>query len=214
MAELKRGRFICIEGLEGAGKTTVMDAVIGFLKKHNIDALKTNEPCSDDEICASIRELLKRKTSVEMVKAAEYLLFYASRAQSVASIVEPALNSGAWVVSDRHDWSTIAYQSYGGGADLKTLSLLREVAIGDLKPDFTIYIDIDPRVGMERARCRGELDRIELKDISFFEKARNGFKKLVSENSSSSVMIDGSMTKEEVANAVINALSNHFCLHP
>ena len=119
---------------------------------------------------------------------------------------------GKWVVSDRHDWSTVAYQSYAGGMDLESLDLLRHFAIGDLKPDFTIYIDIDPDVGLKRARERGALDRIEENNMDFFKKARVGFKTLVSNNESTSVMIDGSQSKDDVASAVVAALSHHFNL--
>ena len=148
--------FIAIEGLEGAGKTTIMDAIIVFLKNNGICCLKTNEPNSEDDFCSGIRWLLKKKSTTEITKEAECLLFYAARAQSVLSIVKPSLDRGEWVVSDRHDWSTIAYQAYGSGVDISSLDLLREFAIGGIKPDFTIYIDIDPRIGMERAVRRGE----------------------------------------------------------
>lgn len=207
-----RGKFICIEGLEGAGKTSVIDSVVNFLKINGIDAIKTNEPCSDDEICGQIRNILKVKTNVEIVKTAECLLFYASRAQSIATKVIPALEDGKYVVVDRHDWSTISYQCFGGGVAMESLEMLRTFSIGNLKPDFTIYLDVDPAVGINRARERGALDRIEEKDLSFFVRAREGYKTLVSENPSSSVMIDGHQSKDDVAASVILAVKKQFNL--
>ena len=208
----KKAMFIAIEGLEGAGKTTIMDAIIVFLKNNGICCLKTNEPNSEDDFCSGIRWLLKKKSTTEITKEAECLLFYAARAQSVLSIVKPSLDRGEWVVSDRHDWSTIAYQAYGSGVDISSLDLLREFAIGGIKPDFTIYIDIDPRIGMERAVRRGELDRIEERDILFFDNARKGFKALVKNNPDTSVLIDGAGDRETVAESAINAISAHFMM--
>ncbi|MGR5365857.1 dTMP kinase [Photobacterium damselae] len=210
MNNLKKGQFICVEGLEGAGKSSVMGTITELLKKYGCEVLETNEPCTSDEICSSIRMITKMNTDVPIVDMAECFLFYASRAQSVETIVKPALDRGVWVVSDRHDWTTIAYQSYGNGVGLGTLEQLRKLAIGDLKPDLTIYIDIDPTVGLERARGRGKLDRIEQKDLEFFKKARVGYKSLVEENPDTAVLIDGSLSRENVALAVEEAIVSHY----
>ena len=210
--KIERGMFIVVEGLEGAGKTTVIDSMTTFLKQRGISHLKTNEPNEVDEFCGGIRAILKKKTATKLVKEAECLLFYAARAQSVATIVEPALGNGVWVVCDRHDWSTLAYQGFGCGVPLSNLAILRELSIGKIEPDFTIYIDIEPKLGISRARERGALDRIEERDLSFFNAARRGFKELVSANSETSVMIDGSKSKEEVAISVCDALAHFFKL--
>src|SRR5690606_37866250 len=123
-----------------------------------------------------LRALVKEEHSGEHLHdMTELLLLYAARVQLVENVIKPALAQGQWVVGDRHDMSSQAYQ--GGGRQISPLLMknLRDTALGEFKPDFTIYMDIDPKVGLERARGRGELDRIEKMDISFFERTRQRY---------------------------------------
>ena len=103
---------------------------------------------------------------------AEVLLFYAARVQLVETVIKPALARGEWVIGDRHDLSTQAYQGGGRGIDRELLATLRQAVLGDFSPDLTLYLDVDPRIGLERARARGELDRIEQESLDFFNRTR------------------------------------------
>lgn len=138
---------------------------------------------------------------------AELLLLYAARSQLVENFIKPALNQGHWVVGDRHDMSSQAYQGGGRGFDRVVMERLRDTVLGDFRPDFTIYMDIDPVLGLERARGRGELDRIEKMNIDFFHRARARFIEL-SEADPSVVIIDASQTLDAVTADIRQAVKH------
>ncbi len=137
---------------------------------------------------------------------AELLLLYAARIQLVDNVIKPALNQGKWVVGDRHDMSSQAYQGGGRGFDKALMENLRDTVLGDFRPDLTIYMDIDPELGLQRARGRGALDRIGKMNIDFFHRARTRFLEL-SENQPNVIIIDASQTLEEVTAALRSALN-------
>lgn len=170
---MNKTKFIVVEGLEGAGKSTAISTVLDVLSQAGIqDVVQTREP-GGTPLAEKLRALVKEEHSGEHLHdMTELLLLYAARVQLVENVIKPALAQGKWVVGDRHDMSSQAYQ--GGGRQISPLLMknLRDTALGEFKPDFTIYMDIDPKVGLERARGRGELDRIEKMDISFFERTR------------------------------------------
>ncbi|MBG0758999.1 dTMP kinase [Vibrio cidicii] len=173
---MNKTKFIVVEGLEGAGKSTAISTVLDVLRKAGIqDIVQTREP-GGTPLAEKLRALVKEEHSGEHLHdMTELLLLYAARVQLVENVIKPALAQGQWVVGDRHDMSSQAYQ--GGGRQISPLLMknLRDTALGEFKPDFTIYMDIDPKVGLERARGRGELDRIEKMDISFFERTRQRY---------------------------------------
>ncbi len=103
---------------------------------------------------------------------AEVLMFYAARVQLVETVIKPALARGQWVIGDRHDLSTQAYQGGGRGIDRTMLATLRDAVLGDFRPNLTLYLDVTPEVGLQRARARGELDRIEQESMNFFNRTR------------------------------------------
>ncbi|WP_372872065.1 dTMP kinase [Shewanella sp.] len=169
------GKFIVIEGLEGAGKSSAVALVKDFIAQHTGQApLCTREP-GGTPLAEKIRNLVKNAEPGDpLCDEAECLLFYAARAQLVANVIKPALATGQWVLGDRHNLSSIAYQ--GGGRGLMQLvTRISEITLGDFKPDLTLYLDIDPLIGLERAARRGELDRIEQQEIDFFQRARATF---------------------------------------
>lgn len=170
------GKFIVIEGLEGAGKTTAIQTVSHFLRENGItDLVNTREP-GGTPLAEQMRTLVKEGHPEEpLTDIAELLLMYASRAQLVENVIRPALQTNQWVIGDRHDMSSQAYQGGGRGFDQATMFSLRDTVLGDFRPDLTIYMDIDPNVGLARARGRGELDRIEMQAIAFFERTRARF---------------------------------------
>ena len=201
------GKFIVIEGLEGAGKSTAINQVMDTLAQHGInDPVSTREP-GGTPLAEQMRALVKEGHPDEpLTDMAELLLLYAARIQLVDNVIKPALNQGKWVVGDRHDMSSQAYQGGGRGFDKAVMENLRDTVLGDFRPDLTIYMDIDPELGLQRARGRGALDRIEQMNIDFFHRARARFLEL-SENQPNVIIIDASQTLEEVTAALRSALN-------
>ncbi|PHZ58470.1 dTMP kinase [Photobacterium leiognathi] len=201
------GKFIVIEGLEGAGKSTAINQVMDTLAQHGInDPVSTREP-GGTPLAEQMRALVKEGHPDEpLTDMAELLLLYAARIQLVDNVIKPALNQGKWVVGDRHDMSSQAYQGGGRGFDKALMENLRDTVLGDFRPDLTIYMDIDPELGLQRARGRGALDRIEQMNIDFFHRARARFLEL-SENQPNVIIIDASQTLEEVTTDLRSALN-------
>jgi dTMP kinase len=112
---------------------------------------------------------------------AEVLMFYAARVQLVETVIKPALARGQWVIGDRHDLSTQAYQGGGRGIDRTMLATLRDAVLGDFRPNLTLYLDVTPEVGLQRARARGELDRIEQESMNFFNRTRARYLELAAQ---------------------------------
>ncbi|WP_318401192.1 dTMP kinase [Photobacterium leiognathi] len=201
------GKFIVIEGLEGAGKSTAINQVMDTLAQHGInDPVSTREP-GGTPLAEQMRALVKEGHPDEpLTDMAELLLLYAARIQLVDNVIKPALNQGKWVVGDRHDMSSQAYQGGGRGFDKALMENLRDTVLGDFRPDLTIYMDIDPELGLQRARGRGALDRIEQMNIDFFHRARARFLEL-SENQPNVIIIDASQALEEVTADLRSALN-------
>ncbi len=173
--------YIVIEGLEGAGKTTARNTVVETLQQLGIeDLVFTREP-GGTVLAEKLRSLVLdiRSTGDEViVDKAEVLMFYAARVQLVETVIKPALAKGQWVIGDRHDLSTQAYQGGGRGIDRQMLTILRDAVLGDFRPDLTLYLDVTPEVGLKRARARGELDRIEQESYDFFHRTRARYQEL------------------------------------
>lgn len=173
---MQRGKFIVIEGLEGAGKSTAVSYVEHWLRQYPQipEIVFTREP-GGTPLAEQIRTLVKSVTDEPIAEQTELLLMMAARVQLVETVIKPALNRGAWVIGDRHQLSTYAYQGGGRGLPMALLQQLKQTVLGDFQPDLTLYLDIDPHIGLQRARNRGELDRIELEQLSFFEKSRSAY---------------------------------------
>ncbi|MUH71936.1 dTMP kinase [Psychrosphaera haliotis] len=178
---MKTGKFIVVEGLEGAGKSTAMSQIQQILSEQGISFITTREP-GGTPLAEKMREIVKAETEEHLTAEAELLLMYASRIQLIDNVIKPALAEGKWVVGDRHDMSSLAYQ--GGGRQLPDSLLLpiRNAVLKDFAPDLTILMDLDPRVGLSRAAARGELDRIERMDMGFFDRTRNVYLELANNN--------------------------------
>ena len=191
------GKFIVIEGLEGAGKSSAIAIIKDTLTAAGIDFITTREP-GGTPMAEAIRECVKQDWQEPIAQSTELLLMYAARSQLVNNIIKPELADGKWVIADRHDWSSIAYQGGGREIDLADLRALKHITMGEFEPDFTIYLDIDPKIGLARAASRGALDRIELAGDAFFARCRDMYLHLVRENTSKSVLIDAEQAMTEV----------------
>ncbi|QQA77670.1 dTMP kinase [Pectobacterium parmentieri] len=178
-------KFIVIEGLEGAGKTTARNIVVETLRSHGVkEVVFTREP-GGTPLAEKLRELIKQGIADEKVTdKAEVLMLYAARVQLVDNVIKPALADGKWVIGDRHDLSSQAYQGGGRGIDQQLLRSLRDTVLGDFRPDLTLYLDLPPAIGLQRARQRGELDRIEQESLAFFDRTRFRYQELAAEDDS------------------------------
>ena len=192
------GKFIVIEGLEGAGKTPARDCVVEQLREQGItDIVFTREP-GGTPLAEKLRDLIKQGLDGEQITdKAELLMLYAARVQLVETIIKPALARGAWVVGDRHDLSSQAYQGGGRGIDQQLMQALRDTVLGDFRPHLTLYLDVTPAIGLQRARARGELDRIEQESLHFFERTRERYLALAASDSSIKT-IDATQSLDEV----------------
>ncbi|PMH46798.1 dTMP kinase [Vibrio sp. 10N.286.49.B3] len=205
---MNKAKFIVIEGLEGAGKSTAINAILDTLNQVGItDIVKTREP-GGTVLAEKMRSLVKEEHQGEVLQdMTELLLMYAARVQLVENVIKPALLNQQWVVGDRHDMSSQAYQ--GGGRQIahETMSQLKQTTLGGFRPDLTLYLDLDPRIGLERARGRGELDRIEKMDISFFDRSRARYLEIAAQDESV-IVINAEQTVDAVASDIKAALAN------
>ncbi|NIY82101.1 dTMP kinase [Vibrio hepatarius] len=205
---MKQAKFIVIEGLEGAGKSTAINAVLETLKQAGIENIRNTREPGGTALAEKLRELVKQEHEGEDLQdMTELLLMYAARVQLVENVIKPALNSGTWVVGDRHDMSSQAYQGGGRQIARETMQALKQTTLGDFKPDLTLYLDIDPRVGLERARGRGELDRIEKMNMSFFDRTRERYLELANQDDSV-LIINAEQAIEQVAADIKTALES------
>jgi len=202
-----KGKFIVIEGLEGAGKSTAIATVKAWLEAKGQQVVCTREP-GGTPLAEQLRTLVKQADPQEQIAPeTELLLMYASRVQLLRNVIEPALSRGQWVLADRHDMSSRAYQ--GGGRQLgdSLINTLRQAVLGDTRPDLTLYLDIDPALGLARAAHRGELDRIEQEQLAFFERTRAKYLD-IAETEPAIVVIDAGQALAEVQQALQHALDH------
>ncbi|GAB1270129.1 dTMP kinase [Aurantivibrio infirmus] len=198
---MKNGRFITLEGTEGVGKSTNLQYVTECLRKKNIDVVLTREP-GGTPIAELIRELILAKHDEKMCDMSELLLVFAARAQHLNQVILPALQRGAWVLSDRFTDATYAYQGYGRGLSMDVIQQLENLVQNTIRPDLTILLDIDVETGLQRASERSEPDRIELEERQFFEAVRHGYLELAKKNPKRYVIIDASKELVEVQKSI------------
>jgi dTMP kinase len=204
-----RGRFVVIEGPEGAGKSTQLARLQARLAAVGRAPLLTREPGGTKAGEAMRHVLLDPQLHIEPL--AEFLLYSAARAQHVQEVIAPALAQGRDVISDRYTGASVAYQGHGRGLDLQLVSQLNEVATGGLKPERTVLLDLAPAAGLARAAARASYDRLEAAGLSFHERARQGYLQQAAADPTW-VLIDASEDEEQVANALWRAV--HDLLAP
>ncbi|MCG7489429.1 dTMP kinase [Vibrio sp. Of14-4] len=210
---MNKAKFIVVEGLEGAGKSTAIKTVLDTLQSEGIEDIQTTREPGGTVLAEQLRTLVKQDHKGESLQdMTELLLMYAARVQLVENVIKPALAVGHWVVGDRHDMSSQAYQGGGRQLPLKTLQELKQTTLGEFEPDLTIYLDIDPKLGLSRARGRGELDRIEKMEMSFFERTRERYLELASSDDKV-VTINANQSIDAVASDIQSQLRKWLKRH-
>ena len=193
------GRFITLEGSEGAGKSTNVDTVCETLTEAGIDFVRTREP-GGTPMAEALRDTMLHKWDESVDGVTELLLVFAARAQHLSHVIRPALAKGQWVVCDRFTDATFAYQGYGRKLDLKKLAVLESWVQGDLQPDITLYLDVAPDIAEQRIATR-EKDRMEVERQDFFLRVRQGYLDRAKEHARFEI-IDAGNPLQEVQAAV------------
>ncbi len=202
---MERGRLITIEGVDGAGKTTLASALRDALVRRGIDAELMREP-GGVETAERIRELVK-DPAISVGPRAEALLYAAARAQLVEEALEPTLRAGAWVILDRFIDSSLAYQGAGRELGVNAIRKINEFATGNLIADRTLLLLVDPEVGLTRSKSRGEpLDRLEQEDEEFRATVAQAYLELAEADPDRFRLIDASEVPEDVLRSAIVAV--------
>ncbi|MBK4765209.1 MAG: dTMP kinase [Pantoea sp. Brub] len=203
-------KFIVLEGLEGAGKTTACNTVMNTLNEYGIcskNIIFTREP-GGTPLAEKIRQLIKYGLKEEkIIDKVELLMIYAARVQLVETVIKPALVQGKWVIGDRHDLSSQAYQGGGREFDKNLIYLLKNLLLGNFSPDLTIYLDVEPKIGLNRISSRQELDIFEKESLNFFNKIRNRYLELVTENNNV-LFIDANQSLNYVTDKIKESLTH------
>jgi dTMP kinase len=205
--------FITFEGIDGSGKTTQLKLLHDHLVAQGIDVLAAREP-GGTAAGESIREILLHSKTTGLEPLSELLLYYASRRQNLFQNIVPAINSGYWVLCDRFADASMAYQGYGRGIDLEFIRQLDRAVIGHHQPNVTILIDIDPSVGLSRARERnsqGIVDegRFERESLEFFERVRNGYLNIARKDPQRVRVVPGNQPLVEVHRDILSLLTDY-----
>ncbi len=203
--------FISLEGIEGTGKTTQIRLVADRLRREGYKVVTTVEP-GGTRIGERVRDILLDIRHKNMVPVAELLLYNAARAQHLVEVILPSLKEGKIVLTDRFSDSTIAYQGYGRGIDLKILYETDGVATMGIKPDLTLLFDLDVEEGLKRNMGINKVDRLELEDVTFHEKVRAGFIELSRKEPERFEIIDASMPVTIITEIVLEAVKKRVRL--
>lgn len=207
---LTAGRFITLEGGEGTGKSTQIRRLAVALGEKGVKVLTTREPGGSPG-AEQIRKLMVEGEPGRWDAITETLLAYAARADHVRCTIGPALMAGTWVVSDRFSDSTFAYQGAGRGLDRETIRRIDSAVLDDFQPDLTLILDLDPKVGLERALARGTAEnRFEKFGADFHEKLRQSFLDIARRFPERCRVIEASGTEDQVAEAIWTTVSRRF----
>jgi len=200
-----RGRFITVEGIEGAGKSTQMAVIGKFLGQQGIRVVVTREP-GGTPLSEAVRELLLDPDNRGMSADTEWLLVFAARAEHLHKVIRPALESGDWVLSDRFTDATFAYQGGGRGIAAARIAVLEEWVQDDLRPDLTLLLDVPVEAGMARIAGRGQPDRFEREDRDFFQRIRASYLQRAAAEPRRFRRIDAGAPVEQVSRGVLDAV--------
>ena len=203
------GKFITIEGTEGAGKSTNLSSIEKVLNDFDISYIVTREP-GGTAVGEELRSILLKNESINISGQTELLLMFASRMQHINDVIKPALKLNKWVVCDRFTDASYAYQGYGRQLNLSFISSLENLVHPDLQPDLTLILDVPVNIAMGRVYNRGNLDRFEQEDVVFFNRVRAGYKEIAKNNIDRCREIDASKDLAEVQAEVMQIIRD-FC---
>ncbi len=218
-ALIPAGRFITFEGGEGTGKSTQLNLLSEWLKQKHINNITTKEP-GGTEIGSELRRLLVTGDKNKMDAVAEVLLYYADRRIHLTNKVWPALKKGTWVLSDRFADSTVAYQYYGYDKRIpfETLKDMYTIAVGNFKPDLTVILDIDPKIGLQRSFAKAvgmtvKETRFESRELDFHHKMRQGFLEIAAREPERCVVLNADKSIEALHQDIIGLVAERFGLN-
>ena len=205
---MSRGRFITLEGIEGAGKSTVAKFAVAWLGRHDVPVRLTREP-GGTPLAERLRQMVLERGTETVSPATETLLMFAARGLHVQNVIRPALERGEWVVCDRFTDATRAYQGNGRGVDPTLIEALATAVHPDVTPDCTLLLDLPATHGLNRARSRagGSADRFEAETVEFFERVRAGYLELARREPKRFHVIDAAAPLMEVEHCVAAALA-------
>lgn len=200
-----RGRFISLEGGEGAGKSTLLAGVLACLRQRGLSVVQAREP-GGTPVGEAVRAIVLDPALAPLAAETELLLMFASRAQLVREVIEPALAAGQWVVCDRFADASYAYQGGGRGQPAARIEELERWACDGVKPDLTLLLDLPVAAGRARAAGRGEADRIESEADAFFERVRASYRDRATQEPNRFRVIDASQAPGQVLQTATHAL--------
>lgn len=203
---MPRGKFISLEGGEGAGKSTLLTGVRGFLEDRGVSLVQTREP-GGTSVGEAVRATVLDPKVHGLAAETELLLMFASRAQLVREVIEPALAAGQWVLCDRYADASYAYQGGGRGQPLARIAELERWACDGVRPDLTLLLDLPVATGRARAAGRGETDRIESEADTFFERVRATYRERAAGEPQRFRVIDASQSADGVLQMATQALA-------
>ena len=199
------GLFIVFEGVEGSGKSTQRHELHRRLQQDNVDSILVREP-GGTPTAEYVRDWLIGGHGISPLT--EFLLFSAARASLVDSVMKPALSAGQLVVCDRYIYSTLAYQGYGRGMDMSSIDNLNAIATVGLVPDLVVLLDVPPETGFRRKQGGDPNDRFEREDAAFHLRVHKGYRALAENNPERWLVLDGSLTLEELSEVVWSRVSS------
>ena len=200
--------FITFEGGDGSGKSTQVNLLKNYLDNLNFETIKTREPGGTPS-AEILRDLLTTGEVEKWTPMSEALLMWASRYEHLIQVIEPAINSGKNVICDRFYDSTYAYQGVAHNLGIDKMEKLKKIIIGDIEPDVTFVLDIDPKVGLKRSLDRSNQEnRFESYNIDFHNKIRSAFLEIAKKNKNRCVVVDASLNEQEINNLIITAIDN------
>lgn len=199
--------FIVLDGVNGAGKSTAQESISSWLRSQHKSTVLTREPGATS-LGKSIRSLVLEKRDEPISHMSELMLFGADRAEHVNKVILPALARSEWVICDRYFYSSIAFQGHGRGLPLDKINQVNALATGGVLPDIVLLFDLDPVVGLARAKGRGDIakDSFEAEELAFHKRVREGFLKIAQERQEPFALIDASASPAEVLGQCISFL--------
>ena len=203
----QKGKFITVEGQDGAGKTTNIEYIRDQLKQYGIEVLLTREP-GGTKLGEELRNLMLNGDDLPINDMAELLMMFAARAQHISEVIRPAISAGTWVLCDRFTDATFAYQSGGRGLPPHYVETLQRLVQGDLQPDLTLLLDVDLSTGQARSQQRNAgRDRFESEQMAFKQRVRDAYLDLAHKHPNRICVIDASLGLSEVQKQILHVLN-------